>query len=87
MQEDWYCLEETVEGGRMACEVQTHTGRKPRDDGGKEQTSAGTSREHQPCPLTEAQGGHSTEVPPVSLREHGLPASMGFLLLAPRIVR
>lgn len=80
-------LEETVEGGRMACEVQTHTGRIPCDEGGRERTCAGTSREHQPCPLTEAQGGHSIEVPTVSLREHGLPDSIGFLLLASRIVR
>lgn len=46
-------------------------------------TSAVASQEHQTLLIPEAQGGYS----PVSLREQGFTDTLGFLLLAPRIVR
>lgn len=66
----------------MVCEAQTHAGRVPCDGGGRG-TGAVASQEHQTLLIPEAQGGYS----PVSLREQGFTDTLGFLLLAPRIVR
>lgn len=70
----------------MVCEAQTHTGRVPCDGGGRG-TGAVASQEHQTLLIPEAQGGYSPDFPPVSLREQGFTDTLGFLLLAPRIVR
>lgn len=52
-----------------------------------EGTGAVASQEHQTLLIPEAQGGYSPDFPPVSLREQGFTDTLGFLLLAPRIVR